>query len=130
MTALQGANSGGFLAIWEDHSFLNNDATRDGSIKAQRFDADGHKVGGEFLIDTKGIAYVNTAPSVIALSNGGFAVTWQAQSDVGDTDDFNIQLQVFDADGNKAGVEIQVNMKGDEYQQAPKITEPTTASSS
>ena len=124
VTALQGANSGGFLAVWEDHSFLNNDATRDGSIKAQRFDADGHKVGGEFLIDTKGIAYVNTAPSVTALSNGGFAVTWQAQSDaVGDTDDSNIQLQVYNADGTKAGVQIQVNMKGEEYQQAPKITQ-------
>ena len=58
-------------------------------------------------------------------------MTWQAQSDaVGDTDNSNIQLQVYNADGSKAGVQIQVNMKGEEYQQAPKITGPITASSS
>src|SRR6185437_7961508 len=104
VTALQGVNSGGFLAVWEDHSFLNNDLTRDGSIKGQRFDANGNKVGGEFLVDTKGSAYVNTAPSVIGLSNGGYAVTWQAQSDNPthapniDDDDSNIQLKVFNAE--------------------------------
>jgi len=130
VTALQGVNSGGFLVVWEDESGLNNDGARGGSIKGQRFDANGKKVGSEFLVDNKNAnAYVNTVPSVTALSNGGYAVTWQAQvtnptnNPNVDDDDSNIQLQVFNADGTKASSQIQVNMKGDEYQQAPKIAQ-------
>ncbi len=46
VASLKGDNSGGFVAIWQDNSGLNNDGTRSGSIKAQRFDANGNKVGG------------------------------------------------------------------------------------
>ncbi len=116
---------GGFVATWQDNSQLRGDETRDGSIIAQRFDVNGNKIGGEILVDTKGINYVNDVNSVVGLSNGGFAVTWQAQSNVGDTDDSSIQLQIFDKDGNKVGTELQVNTKGAQYQQAPKITELT-----
>jgi hypothetical protein len=130
VTALQGVNSGGFLAVWEDDSNLNNDGGRGGSIKGQRFDANGNKVGSEFLVDNKSAnAYVNTVPSVTALSNGGYAVAWQAQvtnpqnNPNVDDDDSNIQLQVFNADGTKASIQIQVNQKGEEYQQAPKIAQ-------
>ena len=126
VTALQG---GGFIAVWEDDSRLNNDNSREGSIKGQMFDANGNKVGAEILVNTKDITYVNTAPTVIGLAGGGFAVTWQGQSDhpnlSTDTDDSNIQLQIFDATGHKVGTQLQVNTKGDEYQQAPKITQLT-----
>src|SRR6478735_6653160 len=129
VTALQGANSGGFLAVWEDDSRLNNDNSREGSIKAQMFDASGHRVGAEILVNAKDITYVNTAPSVIGLANGGFAITWQGQSDhpnlSTDTDDSNIQFQIFDASGHKVGTQLQVNTKGEEYQQAPKLTQLT-----
>ena len=60
-------------------------------------------------------------------------MTWQAQSNsriIPIIDDSSIQLQIFDATGNKVGTQLQVNTKGDEYQQAPKITELTTATSS
>ena len=122
VSALKGAN-GGFVATWQDNSFLRGDDTRSGSIVAQRFDNAGNKIGGEILVDTKGINYVNEFSNVVGLANGGFAVTWQAQSDFGDTDDSNIQMQIFDAAGNKVGKELQVNTKGAQYQQAPKITE-------
>jgi hypothetical protein len=118
----------GFVVVWEDQSGLNNDGSREGSIKAQRFDQFGHKVGGETLVDTANRAYVNTAPSVIGLSNGGYAVAWQAQSDSMndpkvDGDDSNIQLHIFNADGTQSSAQIQVNQKGEEYQQAPKIVQ-------
>ena len=54
MAALKGAN-GGFVATWQDNSFLRGDDTRSGSIVAQRFDNAGNKIGGEILVDTKGI---------------------------------------------------------------------------
>ncbi len=114
---------GGFVATWQDNSFLRGDLTRSGSIVAQRFDNAGNKVGGEILVDTRGINFVNDVNNVVGLANGGFAVTWQAQSNVGDFDNSSIQMQIFDANGNKVGTEIQVNTKEDEYQQAPKITE-------
>ena len=79
MAALKGAN-GGFVATWQDNSFLRGDDTRSGSIVAQRFDNAGNKVGGEILVDTKGINFVNDVNNVVGLANGGFAVTWQAQS--------------------------------------------------
>ena len=128
VSALKGAN-GGFVATWQDNSFLRGDDTRSGSIVAQRFDNAGNKIGGEILVDTKGMAYVNDVNNVVGLANGGFAVTWQAQSDNSqnnpnvDDDDSNIMLQIFDAAGNKVGTQLQVNTKGEEYQQAPKITE-------
>src|SRR5262249_40700943 len=105
--------------------------SREGSIKAQMYDASGHKIGGEILVNTPNKSYVNTAPTVIGLADGGFAFVWQAQSDNPthdpniDDDDSNIQLQIFDKDGHKVGVQIQVNTKGEEYQQAPKITQLT-----
>jgi hypothetical protein len=117
VSALKGAN-GGFVATWQDNSFLRGDETRSGSIIAQRFDNAGNKVGGEILVDTKGINFVNDVNSVVGLANGGFAVTWQAQSDNSqnnpnvDDDDSNIMLQIFDAAGNKVGAQLQVNTKG------------------
>ena len=129
ITALHGANSGSFIAVWEDDSRLNNDGSREGSIKSQMFDASGHKVGSEMVVNAANITYVNTAPNIVALANGGYAVTWQGQSDnprlSTDTDDSNIQMQIFDANGHKVGTQLQVNQEGDEYQQAPKLTELT-----
>ena len=87
---------GGFVATWQDNSFLRGDLTRSGSIVAQRFDNAGNKVGGEILVDTRGINFVNDVNNVVGLANGGFAVTWQAQSNVGDSDDSSIQMQIFD----------------------------------
>ena len=127
ITALHGANSGSFIAVWEDDSRLNNDGSREGSIKSQMFDANGHKVGSENVVNAANITYVNTAPNIVALANGGYAVTWQGQSDnprlSTDTDDSNIQVRIFDANGNPVGSQLQANQVGDEYQQAPKITE-------
>ena len=84
---------GGFVATWQDNSFLRGDLTRAGSIVAQRFDNAGNKVGGEILVDTRGINFVNDVNNVVGLANGGFAVTWQAQSNVGDFDDSSIQCR-------------------------------------
>jgi hypothetical protein len=132
ITALKGDNAGGFVAVYESHAGDNNglfhDGTRDGSIIARIFHADG-TVSGEIVVDKANRAYVNTAPNVVALDNGGYAVTWQAQSEnptnnpLIDDDDSNIQMQIFDAHGNKVGDQLQVNQDGNEYQQAPKITE-------
>jgi hypothetical protein len=127
VAALEGSNSGEFIATWNDESGQNNDGTRSGSIKAQIFNADGSKKGVEFLVDTKGVNFANNVPNVTGLANGGFVVTWEASANTvpgqTDNDDSSIQLQVFDANGNKKGVELQINTSGNEYQRAPVIRE-------
>ena len=131
VASLKGDNSGGFVAVWQDNSGLNNDGTRSGSIKAQRFDANGNKVGAELLVDTKGVNFANDVANVTGLANGGFVVAWEASANFGaDTDDSSIQLQIFDKSGNKVGTtngafgtEIEVNTSSVEYQRDPVLTE-------
>jgi hypothetical protein len=124
IVSVSALKSGGFVAIWQDNSFLPDDATRSGSILAQMFDANGNKVGGEILVDTKGRNFANDGGTVIGLSNGGFAVSWEASSNVGpDTIDSSIQMQIFDASGKKVGTEFQVNTSDIEYQRDPVMAE-------
>ena len=83
-------NGGGFVATWRDNSFLRGDQTRSGSIIAQRFDNAGNKVGGEVLVDTRGINFVNDAQRHRAVERRLCGV-WEARSNVGDIDDSSIE---------------------------------------
>jgi uncharacterized protein YheU (UPF0270 family) len=124
LVSVASLKGGGFVATWQDDSGLNNDDTRSGSVKAQVFDANGTKVGGELLVDTKGINFANDVAHVTGLSNGGFVVTWEASANFGaDTSDSSIQLQIFDASGNKVGTELEINTSSSEYQRKPEVRE-------
>ena len=63
-------------------------------------------VGAEFRVNTA-TAQSQYDPSVAALSNGGFVVTWR--SDDQDTSASGIYAQRYSADGTKAGDEFLVN---------------------
>ena len=63
-------------------------------------------VGTEFRVNST-TAQSQYDPSVAALSNGGFVVTWQ--SDGQDTSASGIYAQRYSADGTKAGAEFLVN---------------------
>ncbi len=75
----------------------------DRDIKAQRFDAYGHKVGGEILI-AGGRAPQHNA-SVAMDAHGNFAVTWTQDYSLTDSD---IHAAVFRADGTRIGNELVV----------------------
>lgn len=83
---------GGFVTAWVDHGLggLNPE------IRAQVFGANGARSGAEFLVnaDTNGI---QRAPSVAALSDGRFVVTWEDNRGTGGDADFSIRAQVFDS---------------------------------
>jgi hypothetical protein len=66
-----GLTNGGFVAVWRSD---NQDGSSAG-VYAQRYDAAGVAVGGEFRINetTAGGQY---QPDVTALADGAFAVTW------------------------------------------------------
>src|ERR1044072_3179862 len=71
--AIAGFAGGGFVVVWG-----SLDTAQDGSdsaIKAQRFDADGNKVGAEFRVNSAALGSQFT-PAVATLANGGFIATW------------------------------------------------------
>ncbi len=123
----QGSNSvaalstGGFIVTWVDDSMLSADNS-EGAIKAQRFDADGNKVGGEFLVNTAVVGFQGQ-PKAAALDGGRFVVTWtNLNGDDADGPDSGIKGQVFNADGSKSGGEFLINSATFEIQLAPAVT--------
>lgn len=101
-TSIAGLTGGGFVAVWAADA-------QDGDgfgIYAQIFDADGDPVGSEFRVNTETDEW-QLFPTVTALADGGFVVTWT--SDLQDGDDFGVYAQVYEADGDPVGVEFRVN---------------------
>src|SRR4029079_8644698 len=66
---------GGFVVSWVDTGGLGGDGSGS-SIRAQMFDATGHKVGLEFLVNTTTLNDQDIV-SVSALKSGGFVAIWQ-----------------------------------------------------
>jgi Ca2+-binding RTX toxin-like protein len=93
---------GGFVVTW---SSFGQDGSRYG-IYGQRYDASGAVVGGEFQINTETTS-VQIYPSVTALADGGFVVTWS--SDGQDGDGYGIYGQRFDDAGLAVGREFRLN---------------------
>jgi Ca2+-binding RTX toxin-like protein len=94
--------SGGYVVTWSDNSGLGGDASGY-SVRAQVYDADGAKAGGEVLVNqvTDGDQYET---SVTGLSDGRFVVVWEDSSGDG-----NIKARIFGADGVADGPEFQVD---------------------
>jgi autotransporter passenger strand-loop-strand repeat protein len=120
-SVITGLSNGGFVVTWEDNSQTLGDS--DGtSIKAQVFAADGTPVGSETLVNTA-TSYSQYAPTVAALANGGFAITWTDDSgEGGDDDGTSIKAQLFAADGSKVGSEFLVNTQTGGSQDNATIT--------
>ena len=113
--AVTGLTDGRFAVAWEDTSETGGD-TSSAAIRAQLFNADGSRFGGEFLVNTT-TASLQYQPSIAKLANGRFAVTWTDLSGTGgDTSGAAIRGQVFNADGSRAGAEFLVNTATDAFQ--------------
>ena len=90
---------GRFIATWTDTSRTGGDL--DDAIKAQLFDANGNKIGGEFFPATILQGSQNHS-KVTALANGGFVVSWEDESRLGgDASGVSVRAQVFDANGRQ-----------------------------
>ena len=87
LTALAG---GGFVATWTDAG-----ATIE-TVRGQRFDAAGNKVGAEFLVPGVG----GGVQDITALTGGGFVVAWQGDG---------IEAQIFAATGLRHGPQLSVS---------------------
>ena len=107
VTALVG---GGFVAYWTDTSF-NSDGSS-WSVRAQRYDSGGARVGTEFIVNTK-TAGVQQHPSAVGLSDGGFVFVY--------TDGIEVHAQFFEADGSKSGPVLLVNEPATRLQHTPTV---------
>jgi Ca2+-binding RTX toxin-like protein len=84
---------GGFVIAWDDPHGGSDDAL--GAIRAQVFDDHGNKLGGEFRANSV-VRFGQNTPSVSALKNGDFVITWTDSSTLtGDTDQAGIVARIF-----------------------------------
>ncbi len=100
---------GSFLVVWE--SYFNNydDGPVTTYIAAQRYDANGQRVGGEIVIDAVD-GSKSTDPRVATLSDGGYAIAF-AYSSEGPILGFqtDVYVSVFNADGTVRTEAIRVD---------------------
>jgi hypothetical protein len=111
--AIAGLAAGGFIVVWE-----SADAAGLG-VFGQRFDASGNAVGGEFQVNSA-TAGAQTSPSVTALADGGFFVTWASDGQDGSAS--GIYGQRYDASGDAVGSELQINSTTTDAQFDPTVS--------
>ncbi len=105
MAALSG---GGFVITWYDNSTSPDDPSSF-AVRAQRYDASGVPQGAEFLVNTTTFSS-QTAPSVAALTGGGFVIAWWDFSAAsGPLNGVDVRAQRYDAAGVAQGVEFVAN---------------------
>jgi hypothetical protein len=100
---------GGFVVIWQSQL----DVQSYKGCYGQRYDKVGVKVGTEFQVNTK-VADSQKDPTVVALADGGFVVSWVAEYQDGNQQGkyqnglsgTEIVMQRFDKDGNKLGLSV------------------------
>ncbi len=120
-SAITALADGRFVVAWTDWSMSGGD-TSSAAVRAQLFNADGSKAGGEFLVNTT-TASSQSDPKIAALADGRFVVVWADGSGTGDdTSPPAVRGQVFNADGSKAGAEFLVNTTTTSYQYDPWVT--------
>ena len=115
-SSIAGLEDGGYIVTWTDES------GQDGSgygIYGQRYGASGSPFGEEFQINTHTNS-TQTYPSVEALANGGYVVTWQSYSEH-DGGQYDIAGQMFSASGEAVGDEFRINSTTYHYQYEPSV---------
>ena len=116
--AVTGLSGGGFVVTWIDESTLSGDPSSWG-ILAQRFDATGAPLGGEFLVNTVTFSSQGE-PAISSLSDGGFVIVWQDDGGA-DGSGSGVFGQRYDAAGSAVGVEFQVNTEFSSSQFDPQV---------
>ena len=86
-----GLSDGGYVVVWANWSNFG-----DINIYAQRYDATGAAIGSENIVTTT--TYDQSGPSVSALTDGGYVVTWQSYDQDGDGS--GIYYKTFSAAGD------------------------------
>lgn len=103
--AIAALTNGGFIITWKS----DGQDGELGGIYAQLYGADGTPIGGEFQVNTYTTS-LQFAPTVAALADGGFVISWSSWGSFGpDTTHPGVLAQRYAADGTPIGGEFQVN---------------------
>jgi subtilisin-like proprotein convertase family protein len=116
---------GGFLITWYPWDSRNQN---DINIYARRYDSNGNPVGEEFQVNTS-TDNDHFSPSVEALNDGGFLITWQSGfyiyasngRGVEDFSNMEVYARRYDSNGSPVGDEFQVNTYTDDFQGIPSV---------
>ncbi|WP_340245344.1 hypothetical protein [Roseobacter sp. HKCCA2468] len=125
--SIVGLADGGWVVAWMDN---NGTDGNDWGIYQKRYDAlglevvagvdgSGDPVTGEVVVNTEWNG-AQMYPSVTALSNGGWVVTWQDGNDL-DGSGYSIALRVYSEDGLPLGDQVLVNQYGTSTQEYVEI---------
>ncbi len=98
--------SGGFAVAWHDTRTTGADVSRSG-VHVRSFTETGAPVGADILVNTA-TAGNQLDPSISALANGGYVVTWTDNGAPGSGASWLAKAQIFDAAGVRIGGEIIV----------------------
>jgi len=114
------AANGAFVVVWQ-----SNDEGGDSGIYAQRYNADGSAVGGEFRVNTITTG-AQQNPVVAMNANGDFVVAWEDA--LGDGSGFGIMARRYLADGTAQGDAFTVNntTAGDQLNPAVALADSGT----
>ncbi|MET0295469.1 MAG: calcium-binding protein [Phenylobacterium sp.] len=108
--AVSPLDNGGFVAFYGSED----------ELRGQMFDIAGKRDGSEIRIETKG-GGEQMNPHVASLAGGGFVVVWVEDFDSEPTGQGQVHAQVFDADGDTVGKQIEVDAPG-AFERDPAIT--------
>lgn len=118
--AITALSNGGFIIAWTDSSETGGESYGS-SVRAQIFNPDGSKSGTELILNTDP-SYAAKDVAITALDKDRFVASWTSGSEIGgDTSDFGIHAQIFNANGTKSGAEFLVNTTTEQTQKEPTI---------
>ncbi|MNO74360.1 Bifunctional hemolysin/adenylate cyclase precursor [compost metagenome] len=110
ITALTG---GGYVIAWKVES-----GPGQVDIRAQRYDANGTKLGAEHRVNTYSLGEQDS-PEITALKDGGYVVAWASFGQ--DGSNWGAYLQRYDANGAMVGSETRINTTVVGEQDGPTI---------
>lgn len=119
VTALEG---GGYVVTWTWYGQDDPASTSEqqGGVFAQLFNATGSKIGSASLVNTN-VAGNQYDPQIVGLKGGGYVIVWS--ENIENSGSYTeINAQVFDANGQKVGGELEINVNETGSQQYHKIT--------
>lgn len=106
LPAVARAQDGRFVVAWDS---VGQDGSSSG-IYAQRYAADGSRLGGEFRVNS----YTNdlqSFPATAMSAGGNFVVVWDSQGQ--DGEGLSVRAQRYAADGTPQGAEFRVDDSGE-----------------
>ncbi|GAA6165455.1 hypothetical protein NBRC116590_31590 [Pelagimonas sp. KU-00592-HH] len=111
-------SNGQFVVAWQSEDRIED--TSGYGIRARVFNADGTEAISEFQVNSE-MSSDQRQPTITALDNGQFAITWYSYDLTEDTEGYGIRARIFNADGSEAVSEFQVNEVMQSHQFTPSI---------